>query len=221
MGKGIFVTATGTDVGKTYICGLLLKKLLQDGKNAVYYKAALSGAIEVEGELIAGDAKYVLEKAGLDLNPNDYVSYIYKNPYSPHLASQLEEKPLELSKVKNDYEYLQKKHDYIIVEGSGGIICPLRMDDEVQIMLTDVIKQLKLDIVIVASSGLGTLNSTILTIKYAQNENLNIKGIILNEYDEKNIIHRDNREKIELLSGIPVIALVEKNAEEINIKRLS
>ena len=71
MGKGIFITATGTDVGKTYVCGLILKKLIESGENATYYKAALSGAIESEHELIAGDAKAVFEKAGLDLNPND------------------------------------------------------------------------------------------------------------------------------------------------------
>ncbi len=217
MGKGIFITATGTDVGKTYVCGLILKKLIESGENATYYKAALSGAIESEHELIAGDAKAVFEKAGLDLNPNDYVSYIYKNPYSPHLAAQLEEKPLELSKVKLDYECLQRKYDYIIAEGSGGIVCPLRIDEKTQVMLTDVIKHLQLDIVIVAPAGLGSINSTVLTIKYAQNENLNIKGIILNQYDAQNPIHRDNREKLQILSGIPVIAAVSENAEELDI----
>lgn len=217
MSKGIFITATGTDVGKTYICGLVLKKLIESGESAIYYKAALSGAEEKEKELIAGDAEHVFKTAGLDLNPNDYVSYIYKEAYSPHLASQLSGELVETEKIEADYRALQRKYKYIIAEGSGGIICPLRMDDEQKIMLTDVIKRLRLDTLIVAPAGLGSINSTLLTINYAKAENIGIKGIILNNYDRKNPIHLDNKTQLEQLSGINVIGTVEAEAEDLDI----
>lgn len=218
MAKGIFITATGTDVGKTYVSALILKKLIENDEKAIYYKAALSGAKEgKDSKLIAEDASYVFEKSGIDLEPNDYVSYIYKHAYSPHLAAQIENRPLELSKVYSDYKKLQDQYDYIVAEGSGGLVCPLRLDNENQIMLTDVIKKLGLDIIIVSESGLGSINSTILTINYAKSQNIDVKGIVLNNYDKENPIHVDNKIQIEKLSGIEVLALVSENEENIEI----
>lgn len=219
MAKGIFITATGTDVGKTYVSALILKKLIEGGEKAIYYKAALSGAKEdKDSKLIAEDASYVFEKSGIELEPNDYVSYIYKHAYSPHLAAQIENRPLELSKVYSDYKKLQEQYDYIVAEGSGGLVCPLRLDDQNQIMLTDVIKKLGLDIIIVSQSGLGSINSTILTINYAKSQNIDVKGIVLNNYDKENPIHRDNKIQLEKLSGIEVLALVGENEDNISIE---
>ena len=67
--KGIFITATGTDVGKTYVTALILKKLREASVNAGYYKAALSGAYRNAGELIPGDAAYVASISGLTVSP--------------------------------------------------------------------------------------------------------------------------------------------------------
>ena len=168
MTKGIFITATGTDVGKTYVSALLLKYLLKSGLNAGYYKPVLSGAIQNNGKIIPGDCEFVLKFSGLNLPPLNYVSYIYKEPLSPHLAAQIENNPVELSKIVSDFSNIKKQFDYIIVEGAGGIVCPFRLDNQ-KIMLPDVIKALGLDIIIVASAALGTINSTFLTVEYAKN----------------------------------------------------
>ena len=90
MTKCIFITATGTDVGKTYISALLVKKLRELGYNCGYFKPALSGAEVRNGKLIPGDCNYVLKTAGIDANPMDYVSYVFKLAVSPHLASEIE-----------------------------------------------------------------------------------------------------------------------------------
>ena len=74
--KSIFITATGTDVGKTYISGLLVKKMREVGLNCGYYKPALSGAIrQSDGTLLPGDCDYVVKTAGLDVLPLDCVTY--------------------------------------------------------------------------------------------------------------------------------------------------
>ena len=70
MEKGIFITATGTDVGKTYVSALLVKHIKECGINCNYFKPVLSGAIEEANELIAGDAKYVLEYAKINNEPS-------------------------------------------------------------------------------------------------------------------------------------------------------
>ena len=215
MTKGIFITATGTDVGKTYVSALLLKYLLKSGLNAGYYKPVLSGAIQNNGKIIPGDCEFVLKFSGLNLPPQNYVSYIYKEPLSPHLAAQIENNPVELSKIVSDFSNIKKQFDYIIVEGAGGIVCPFRLDNQ-KIMLPDVIKALGLDIIIVASAALGTINSTFLTVEYAKNCGINVRGIVLNNYDDNNIMMRDNLKQIETLTGVKVIAVVGKNAQHID-----
>lgn len=222
--KAVFIAGTSTDVGKTFVTALILKKLRGSKINAGYYKAALSGAEEAGGKLIPGDAKYVCDVSGIKENPQTLVSFIYKTPVSPHLAARLENNPVDLNKIESDFDALTQVYDYITVEGSGGIVCPLRVDDKV-IMLTDVIKRLNLDIVIVASSLLGTINSAVLTVEYARKLNICVKAVIMNYFDKDNFMHIDNKKQIEKFTGVPVIASVSKNAPDIDadaeiIKRL-
>lgn len=216
MSRGIFITGTGTDVGKTFVTALILKKFRDNGINAAYYKAALSGAEVVDNKLIPGDSDYVCKVSGIKESPNSLVSYIYKTAVSPHLAAKIEDNPIEISKIKEDFNKMKEEFELITVEGSGGIICPLRIDDKV-IMLEDVIKACNLDVILVASSELGTINSTVLTVEYAKKNNINVKGIILNGYDEEDFLHVDNKAQIEMLTNIPIIGCVPKNATDLNI----
>ena len=205
MAKSIFITATGTDIGKTYTSALIVKNIKDEGFNIGYYKALLSGSDDIKDS----DAWYVKEKANLNDNYYDIVSYTYKNPYSPHLAAKIENNPPNLEIIKRDFNNISKKYDYMIVEGCGGIICPIRYEDNNKIFLEDIIINLELPSIIVADSGLGTINSTILTIKYMQSKNLKINGIILNKFDSSNIMHKDNLNMIEKISDIDVIAVIE------------
>lgn len=213
MNKGIFVTGTGTDVGKTYVTALLLKKL-REHTDAVYYKAALSGAEESDGRLIAGDAQYVCHTAGIAGDPNDYVSFIYRNAVSPHLAARLEGNPCEPDKVKLHFETLCEKHNFVVAEGSGGIICPIRFDER-KIMLTDIIKLLELDIVIVTDTMLGSINSAVLTYEYARSQGIKVRGFLLNRYDASNVMHTDNKHMIEHLTGADILGYVMQNGSEL------
>ena len=90
------------------------------------------------------------------------------------------------------------------------------MDNEL-IMLTDIIKMMNINIVIVASSGLGAINTTVLTIEYARSLNIGISGIILNNYEVDNFLHQDNKEKIEKLTGVKVISCVKKDSLDLEI----
>ncbi len=208
MSKGLFVSATGTDVGKTYVTALLVKKLVQAGLAAGYYKAALSGAEWQNGQLVPGDADYVRRVAGLKQTYAEMVSYVYENAVSPHLAARLEQPPVELSRIRKDFYSVAAAYDYVTMEGSGGIVCPIRYDDEQQLFLADIIQELRLPVLLVADAGLGTLNSVVTTCEYMQNHNLPLAGIILNNYDENQFMHRDNRLMIEKLTGQPPLAVV-------------
>lgn len=213
MGKGLFVTATGTDVGKTYVTALMVKKLKEAGFASGYYKAALSGADSI-GE---SDAGYVKKTAGIAQSDETLLSYLYKNAVSPHLAAKLEGNPVSLEKIRVDYETVLRTHDYVTVEGSGGIVCPIRWDHECKILLEDVIKKLELSVVIVADAGLGTINAVVLTVEYLKNHGIEVKGVILNHYTGS-VMQEDNVKMIEELTGVSVLACVRDGANELEIE---
>lgn len=215
MSKGIFITATGTDAGKTYVTALLVKKLRKAGLNAGYYKAAVSGNEYIDGELIPGDAEYVKRASKIDTPLEKLVSYVYEAAVSPHLAAEMEDEPVELSKVIADYQEICGLHDYVTVEGSGGIVCPIRRN---QCMLEDLIQAMDLGILIVAPAGLGTINDTVLTVEYARQKGISVKGIILNWFHKGDLMEEDNRRFIEEFTGVPVIACIEDGAREIELE---
>ena len=204
MAKALFITATGTDIGKTYVSGLIAEYMKNKGLDIGYYKAALSGS----NDITDSDAWYVKEKANLSDSYNEMVSYTYKHAYSPHLAAQIEGNPPNIEIIRKAYKNMSEKHDYIIVEGSGGIICPIRYDDNKKIFLEDIIKQLNIPSIIIADAGLGTINSTVLTIEYMRNKNLKINGVILNRFEITNEMHDDNKKMIEEMTGIKIIGVV-------------
>ena len=220
MSKGLFVIGTGTDVGKTYVTGLLLKYLRDSGYNACYFKAALSGAVKnPDGDLIPGDAVEVLSMANLDEDTDFVVPYVYETAVSPHLASRIEGHPVEMDVVRDAYNKVASKYDYVLMEGSGGIVCPIRYegkDSKNNIMLEDIINELDLNVVLIADAGLGTINSIVTTYEYLKNRNITVCGIIMNNYKDE-IMEKDNVLMVEHITGIPVIAKVYKNDKNLSL----
>ena len=126
MAKKIFITGTGTDVGKTYVTGLIVKKLKESGMNAAYYKAAMSGNERTEeGMLLPGDAQYVKTVSGIEQSLACMCPYVYEAAVSPHLASRIEGNPVMLQEVVKGFEEVCRQYDYVTMEGSGGILCPI------------------------------------------------------------------------------------------------
>lgn len=217
MHKGLFITATGTDVGKTFVTALLVKKLREAGLSAGYYKAALSGAEWQDGVLVPGDADYVKRIANLPDSYDQLVSYVYEAAVSPHLAAQMEGNPVELAKVREDFEKTCQRYTYVTMEGSGGIVCPIRWDDQQKIMLADIVKMLDLPVLIVANGALGTINSVVLTVEYLRQQGIPIRGILLNHFHRGDRMEEDNKKMIEALTGVPVVAVIGENETELEI----
>ena len=214
MGKALFITGTGTDIGKTYVTGLIVKKLVDAGLRVGYYKAALSGAETLaDGTLLPGDALHVAQIAGLAAEDAS-VSYIYRDAVSPHLAAQIENRPMDFNKVEQDFKQAQERTDYLTVEGSGGIICPLRWDDEEHVVLDDLVLRLGLCALVVADAGLGTINAAVLTAEHLRMRGIPLKGFIFNNW-QGGTMQEDNVRMVEALTGAPVLACVEHGAVEL------
>ena len=196
--KGIFVTGTDTEIGKTVIAGGLAAILKQAGVSVGVMKPISTGDM--------ADAEYLKYAAQVDdplhlINP---VSLRY--PSAPSVSANIEGKHVDLSKISKAYSILQQKYDYLIVEGVGGIAVPIN-DDK---LVVDLIKYLGLPIVIVADAGLGTINHTILTVAYARQHEIPILGIVLNLFHSEKVsfVEMTNPTEIERVTQIPILGVV-------------
>lgn len=209
MAKALFVTGTGTDVGKTYVTGLLVKALTEAGEKAAYYKAAMSGnRRDPDGVLIPGDGLQVKTMAGIGQPVQTMCPYVYEPPLSPHLAARLAGEEVDPDRVRQGFSALAEKYDYLTMEGSGGILCPITVTEGRELWLADLIRDLGLGCLLVADAGLGTLNAIGLTAFYLRKTGVPLRGMILNRYDPENLMHRDNRQLCQQMTGVPVVACV-------------
>lgn len=215
MNKSIFITGTGTDIGKTYTSALVMKKLLNEKYNACYFKPVLSGAEVINGTLYAGDIEYVKKISGLNVDTKLLGSYVFEDACSPHLAAELAEQPILIDKIVNDYKKLTEKFEYIISEGAGGIICPFSNDNK-PLYTKDIISALDTSVVLVSTTSLGSINNALLSISYMQQHYIDIRGIIFNGYT-RNIIDDDNIDFILKHTNVPLLSVIAKGAENINI----
>lgn len=217
MSKALFVTGTGTDTGKTYVTGLIVKKLQEAQKNPAYYKAAMSGNDRrPDGTLIPGDALAVQTMSGIDQSLTSMCPYVYEHAYSPHLASRLEGNPVVMDVVTHGFADVTAVYDYVTVEGSGGILCPICFD-EARIQLEDVVKELHLSSILIADAGLGTINSVVLTAEYMKTHELPLKGIIFNHYHPGDVMEDDNIFMCEHMTGLPTLAKVQDGDTELDM----
>ena len=217
MSKALFVTGTGTDTGKTYITGLIVKKLQEAQKNPAYYKAAMSGNDRrPDGTLIPGDALAVQTMSGIDQSLTSMCPYVYEHAYSPHLASRLEGNPVVMDVVTHGFADVAAAYEYVTVEVSGGILCPICCD-EARIQLEDVVKELHLSSILIADAGLGTINSVVLTAEYMKTHGLPLKGIIFNHYHPGDVMEDDNIFMCEHMTGLPTLAKVQDGDTELDM----
>jgi dethiobiotin synthetase len=168
----LFVTGTDTDIGKTIVSSVLVK-----GLNAGYWKPVQAG-IEP-----CTDTEYVKRLTGLNDRYFYRESYKLKTPMSPHASAKIDGVKIDLGNIKiPDFSQNQ-----LIIEGAGGLIVPLNESK----MIIDLIKYLDIPVLVVAKSGLGTLNHTLLSLMALRSYNISIFGVVMNGE-----FHSSNKEAI-------------------------
>ncbi|GBF34754.1 dethiobiotin synthetase [Desulfocucumis palustris] len=206
MGSGIFITGTDTGVGKTVITAGLMTALLKAGIDAAAFKPVQSGAKRTGKGLVSPDAAFYLRAAGVSARESDYSLYCLEQPLSPHIAAELDgitivKEPI----IKRCREYLDR-HRVLLVEGAGGICVPLNRSG---FLMADLARELDFPLLVVARPSLGTINHTVLSIKYAQMTGLRVAGFIFNNLRQgAGLMEKDNAEMIELLTGVPLLGMV-------------
>ncbi|MFL5845844.1 MAG: dethiobiotin synthase [Solirubrobacteraceae bacterium] len=176
--RGVFVTATDTGVGKTYLAGAIAAELRRQG-------------------LSVGVAKPVL--TGLDdPGPHDHEllgatpAYTFQPPVSPHLAAELAGTELDPRALLANARGAAEGHDVVVVEGVGGLLVPLTRSYTVR----DFALELGLPVVVAARPALGTINHTLLTLEAARD--LDVRAVVLTPWpQEPSVIEASNREFLE------------------------
>lgn len=166
--NGVFVTGTDTDVGKTFVAAGLAAALRRRGVDVGVMKPVATGRSK--------DAQRLLKASGAS-DPLDLVNPIHlKAPLSPHLAARREGTRVELWRIDRAFKTLGSRHEFVIVEGAGGLLVPIRDD----FTMADLAKRLGLPLLIVARDALGTINHTLLTVEAARSRGLNVEGVVVN-----------------------------------------
>jgi len=204
----IFIAGTDTSVGKTIITGLLARFLLERGFSVITQKWIQTG-FNFPKDLYT-HLKIMKKSKDYIKNYIDYVSlYNFKFPSSPHLASKLENRKINIYRIKNSLKKLIG-FDYVIIEGIGGLCVPLNR----KITLIDLLCDLKLPVIIVAKNKLGVINHALLSISELKRRNIKILGIIFNNPKfENELILKDNPEIIKEISKEKVFGVLPYNKD--------
>jgi len=202
MPKGIFITGTDTGVGKTVVAAGLAMVLRNRGMRVGVMKPVATGCFGETGHLVSADAVYLFEAA-----ENEYASLTspvrFRNPVAPSIASIYEQKEVDLDAIRKAYRELQKHYDYLIVEGIGGILVPIKKN----YLVANMIREMNLPVLIVSHVSLGAINHTLLTVDSALIRGFLIKGIVFNRAPLVNysLAELTNPRVIHELTGLPVL----------------
>jgi len=213
--KGLFVTGTSTEVGKTFVGALIAKALCDAGQRVGVYKPAASGCRRKGDTLVADDAVELWQAAGQPGELDAVCPQKFAAPLAPHLAAEAEGKQLDADLLRDGLGYWYDRCDIVIVEGAGGLMSP--MGDEEYV--ADLAFEFGYPLVVVAANRLGVINQTLQTVITAATfrDGLTVAGVVLNDAEEPtaDASTATNREQIERRCVPPVLAHVPWQAQTI------
>ena len=172
INKSIFITATNTDVGKTYASEKFLRYFASKGLKVGYFKPCETGVNDLP---LDGNKMLNITK---ELNPDfkvnlcDIVPYQFKLPAAPYVAKG--DTPISLELIKEKKKYLEQFCEVLIIEGAGGLMVPLEKD----LFIIDLIKELDCEAILITPSKLGCINDTLLSINALKAKNIDFEFYI-------------------------------------------
>ena len=205
--QGLFITGTDTGVGKTYVTAALAREFRRQGVNAGVYKPAATGSIvDTAGQPHWPDVE-ALSRALDGRFPDDRICpQRFHAPLAPPVAARGEGTRVDPQRLRAGADWWRGQVDVLLVEGVGGLLCPLTECETV----ADLAADLRFPLVIVARQALGTINHTFLTIEAARARGLQMTGIILNEVEPRpnDPSVESNADEIEARGCVPVLTIV-------------
>ena len=213
--RKLFITGTNTEVGKTFVTCEMLKHLVKSKKSTAAFKPIETGCTKNNKILQPNDSKLFYKVLGKTLSIDLINPYRFIPPISPNRAIRLAKENITL----NDYcdkLNLLNTHDYILIEGAGGICSPLSCDG----LNIDFAKKVKMDSILIARDEIGVINNVILSINTFIKYKLNLKAIVLNRINTKQPRGMDNVKELRSFTNIPIIQIIKGRPTERAVKKL-
>jgi len=211
MAAGLFITGTGTGVGKTYIAALIARALRKAGVRVGVYKPVASGCEMLDGKLVSPDAVALWQAAGRPGTLEQVCPQVFAAPLAPHLAARAEARRVDPEQLRRGLEYWCESSDFVIVEGAGGLMSPISDDD----YNADLAEEFGFPLVVVAANELGTINATLQTLITASTyrDGLSVAGVVLNSprvsADDPSV--DSNADELSRRCVPPLLAIIEHN----------
>lgn len=198
--RGVFVTGTGTEVGKTVVAAAIARTLAGEGRRVAVFKPAVTGL----DEGVETDHELLRRASGSIQSDEEIAPYRYGPPASPHLAAAMAGEEIDPERLQHAAAAAAAGAEEIVCEGVGGLLVPLSP----RYLVRDLAADLGYPLVVVANPGLGTINHTLLTVEAARAARLEVASVVLNPWpQEPSEIERSNRETIATLADVPVLTL--------------
>ncbi len=193
----IFVTGTDTGVGKSYAVGVLARALREEGFRVITQKPVQTGASEPEDLLLHR------RLMGLPADDEDLLTltnpYLFSYPAAPETAAKLEGQRVSLSRLRKALLELERRYDFVLVEGAGGVYVPLNEEET----FLDFFSQVLAPVIVVSQARLGTINHTVLTVEALKRRGLFVVGLVYNLYGTNDdFIAQTSLQNIKRLTGI-------------------
>jgi dethiobiotin synthetase len=199
--RGVFVTGTGTAVGKTIVAAATCAALAAEGQPVVAFKPVVTGLDEPAGAWPL-DHELLATAAGGGQAPDDVAPYRFGPPVSPHYAAELAGETIEPARLLSVARAAGDRP--LVAEGVGGLLVPITLG----YLVRDLAVDLGLAVVIAAHTGLGTINHTLLTVEAARAAGLHVAGVVMTPWaDQPQPIEQSNRSAVERLGGVRVSGL--------------
>jgi len=200
VARGLFVTGTGTEIGKTVVASVIARTIAAEGQRVHVFKPAVTGL----DEGVETDHALLRRASGSSQSDDEIAPYRYGPAASPHLAAELAGEEIDPERLRQAAGAAAEGADAIVCEGVGGLLVPLSPTYLVRDLATD----LGYPLVLVASPGLGTINHTLLTLEAARAVGLEVKAVVLTPWPEQPTeIETSNGETIATLGGVEVLTL--------------
>jgi len=206
MKHGLFITGTDTGVGKTIVTAALAIVLRRRGLDAGVMKPVATGCVRSREGLVSEDAEFLAQAADAPESLDEIAPIRLAEPLAPTIAAARAGRPLDLNPMWAAWRRLSATHEIMLVEGIGGILCPVTPDA----FIGDLAKGFGLPLVIVARATLGTINHTALTVEAARARGLEVAGIVINRYDRdrEDVAQLTAPDEIQRATGATVLGLV-------------
>ncbi|HWW90197.1 MAG TPA: dethiobiotin synthase [Solirubrobacteraceae bacterium] len=207
--RGLFITGTDTDAGKTILAGALIAAMASAGEPVRAHKPAVTGLDEPSG---SWPADHELLAAAAGMSPEQVAPLRYGPAVSPQLAAELAGEEVEPTRIV-ERARAAGELGLLVVEGAGGLLSPLAEDYTV----CDLASVLGLPVLIAARPGLGTINLSLLTLQAARAAGLDVRAIVLTPWPaEPSRLQIANRDAIERMGEIEVAALARVESPDVD-----